>query len=129
VPEDKAAKKEGKRAKAEAEVREKIAEMRPPFGGMGERLHELISETAPELEPRLFYGMPAYARAGKVVCFFRAPWANEKHDYMTFGLTENATLTVDAGVSDQLIASAWYFTGVDDATEARLVEIVKGAAI
>ena len=121
-------KKKAKKPAGEAGVRETIAEWPPPYRGIGERLHELVMESAPDLEPRLFYGMPAYARDAKVVCFFRAPWANEKHDYMTFGLTENATLTVEDGASDQLITSAWYFTGLDDATEARLAEIVDGAS-
>lgn len=112
----------------EAEVLAKIATWPTPYREIGERLHALILRSAPALEPRLWYGMPAYTRDGKVICFFRAPWANERHNYMTFGITENAHLAREEGASHQLLPSAWYFTALDDATEDKLSAIVRQAA-
>ena len=88
----------------------------------GERLHALILRSAPALQPTLYYGMPWYAKDGKRVCFFRA------NKYMTFGLTEEANLTREEGAPHQLLASAWYFTALDDPTEAKLYAIVRKAA-
>jgi hypothetical protein len=111
-----------KKADGEAAVLAKIAQMPAPYRAMGERLHEIITESAPGLTPRTWYGMPAYAKDGKVVCFFRVD------KYMTFGLTEDANLTREEGAPHQLMESAWYFTALDDATEARLSAIVRKAA-
>ncbi len=107
-----------------AEVLEKIAAMRAPYRAMGERLHKLILESAPALQPRVWYGMPGYATAksSPVLCFFRVD-----ETYMTFGLTEKAQHATDAGAKDQLMASAWFFNGLDVATEARIAAIVKRA--
>jgi len=88
----------------------------------GERLHALILRSAPALQPTSYYGMPWYAKDGKRVCFFRA------NRYMTFGLTEEANLTREEGAPHQLLASAWYFTALDDPTEAKLYAIVRKAA-
>ena len=112
-----------KKADGEAAVLEKIAQMPAPYRAMGERLHQIITESAPGLTPRTWYGMPAYAKDGKVVCFFRV---DDKH--MTFGLTEDANLTLEEGGPDQLMECAWYFTALDDATEAKLSAIVRKAA-
>ena len=106
----------------EAAVLAKIAQMPAPYRAMGERLHEIITKSVPALTPRTWYGMPAYAKDGKVVCFFRVD------KYMTFGLTEDANLTREEGAPHQLMASAWYFSGLDDATEAKLSAIVREAA-
>jgi hypothetical protein len=111
-----------KRADGEAAVLAKIAQMPAPYRSMGERLHEIITKGAPGLTPRTWYGMPAYAKDGKVVCFFRVD------KYMTFGLTEDANLTREEGAPHQLMQSAWYFTALDDATEAKLSAIVRKAA-
>ena len=110
------------KADGEAAVLAKIAQMPAPYRAMGERLHEIIMQSAPQLTPRTWYGMPAYAKDGKVVCFFRVD------KYMTFGLTEDANLTREEGAPHQLMASAWYFTALDDATEAKLSNIVRQAA-
>jgi hypothetical protein len=109
-------------AEREAALLEKIAAMPAPFGAMGERLHALILRTAPALQPTLWYGMPAYAKDGKVVCFFRAD------RYMTFGLTDKANFAREEGAPHQLLGSAWFFTALDDATEAKLSAIVRMAA-
>jgi len=112
-----------KEADGEAAVLAKIAQMPASYRAMGERLHEIITKSAPWLTPRTWYGMPAYAKDGKVVCFFRVD------KYMTFGLTEDANLTREEGAAHQLMASAWYFTALDDATEAKLSAVVRKAAI
>jgi len=119
----KAANPAAKKAEGEAAVLAKIAAMPEPFRGMGERLHALIVRSAPAFQPTLFYGMPAYAKDGATVCFFRAD-----KKYMTFGFTQQANLTREEGAPHQLIESAWYFTALDDATEARLSAIVRKAA-
>jgi hypothetical protein len=123
MAEKKAAKKASpKKAGGEAAVLAKIAQMPAPYRAMGERLHEIITKSAPGLTPRTWYGMPAYAKEGKVVCFFRVD------KYMTFGLTEDANLTREEDAPHQLMGSAWYFTALDDATEAKLSAIVRKAA-
>lgn len=122
-PVTKPEKKAAKKAEGEAAVLEKIAAMPAPFRAMGERLHALILRSAPALQPRVWYGMPGYAKDGPVLCFFRV---DDK--YMTFGLTEKANHTREEGATDQLMGSAWFFTALDDATEAKLSAIVRKAA-
>ena len=81
-------------------------------------------EAAPELKPRLWYGMPGYAlgRSKPVLVFIRMD------DYVTFGITEKANVVPELGATEQLIPSAWYLTTeLDDATEARIGEIVRVA--
>src|SRR5437667_9320742 len=94
VQEVKAAARRGPRAdKADEEsaVLTKIAEMPEPDRAMGERLHALIKASAPALSPRLWYGMPAYAKDGKVVCFFQSA-QKFKTRYATFGFMHEANL-------------------------------------
>ena len=122
--EAKAASRRGKRVsreEAEAEVREKIAEMAEPDRGMAERLHALVTSTAPELVPRTWYGMPAYAKDGAIVCFFQ-PAAKFKARYATFGFNEKANL--DDGA---MWPTAYALTELTDAEEARIAELVKRA--
>lgn len=78
-------------ADAERDVREKIAEMGEPDRSMAERLHALITAAAPELQPRTWYGMPAYAKDGKVLCYFQAA-GKFKSRYATFGFNDAAEL-------------------------------------
>lgn len=110
------------KADGEAGVRAKIAAMPEPYRAMGERLHALMLRSAPELRPTVWYGMPGYAKDGPCLCFFRVD------TYMTFGLTEKANFAREEGAPDQLMESAWFFTALDDATEARLSAIVRKAA-
>lgn len=110
-----------KERKAEADVLAKIADWPKPYRGMGERIHEIVVASVPELRAKLWYGMPGYARGGPVLCFFRVD------DYMTFGLTEKANLSVAPDATDQLIASAWFLKALDGATEERIAAIVRSA--
>jgi hypothetical protein len=116
------AKPAAKKADGEAAALAKIATMPEPYRTMGQRLHALILNSAPTLQPTTWYGMPAYAKDGKVVCFFRAD------EYMTFGLTDKANLALEEGAPHQLRESSWFFTELDDATEAKLSAIVRKAA-
>jgi uncharacterized protein YdhG (YjbR/CyaY superfamily) len=79
------------KADAERDVLEKIAEMPQPDRALAERLHALIKASAPELSPRTWYGMPAYAKDGKVVCFFQSAH-KFKARYATFGFNDKANL-------------------------------------
>jgi uncharacterized protein YdhG (YjbR/CyaY superfamily) len=90
VSED-ANKKAKKKADAEAEVLASIATMSGSDRAIGERLHEIIKAGAPTLAPRLWYGMPAYAKDGKVVCFFQSA-SKFKTRYATLGFQHEANL-------------------------------------
>jgi uncharacterized protein YdhG (YjbR/CyaY superfamily) len=81
----------GGKVEGEGAVLAKIAGMPEPDRAMGKRLHAIIKASAPALSPRLWYGMPAYARDGKVVCFFQSA-QKFKTRYATFGFSDKATL-------------------------------------
>jgi uncharacterized protein YdhG (YjbR/CyaY superfamily) len=82
------------KADGESAVLAKIAEMPEPDRAMAERLHAIVKASAPDLSPRTWYGMPAYAKDGKVVCFFQSA-QKFKARYATFGFSDKANL--DAG--------------------------------
>jgi uncharacterized protein YdhG (YjbR/CyaY superfamily) len=82
------------KAAGESDVLAKIAEMPGPDRAMAKRLHAIVKASAPDLSPKTWYGMPAYARDGKVVCFFQSA-AKFKARYSTFGFSDEANL--DAG--------------------------------
>jgi hypothetical protein len=111
------------KADGTAAVLAKIAALPAPFRAVGERLHHLITHSSPVLTPTVWYGMPGYAKDGKVVCFFRAD-----KKCMTFGFTQDANLAREDGAPHQLIESAWYFTALDDASEAKLSAILHRVA-
>jgi uncharacterized protein YdhG (YjbR/CyaY superfamily) len=88
-------KAEGRKADGEKAVFAKIAEMPEPDRAMAERLHAIVKDSAPDLSPKTWYGMPAYAnKDGKVVCYF-TPASKFKERYATFGF--NATANLDEG--------------------------------
>ncbi len=116
VQEMKAGKGEGETA-----VLAKIAEMREPDRTVAKRLHAIIKESAPGLSPRLWYGMPAYAKDGKVVCFFQAA-AKFKTRYATFGFSDKANL--DEG---NMWPTAYALKGLTATEEARIAALVKKA--
>ncbi len=110
------------RAVGEADVRAKIAEMPDDDRVIATRIHELVSATAPNLVPRTFYGMPAYARDGKVICFFQSK-AKFKVRYSTFGFQPDALL--DDG---DMWPVAFAITAMNSANEARITALVRKAA-
>jgi uncharacterized protein YdhG (YjbR/CyaY superfamily) len=112
-----------KAAKADGEsaVLAKIAEMTGPDRALGERLHAVITASAPGLSPRLWYGMPAYAKGGKVVCFFQ-PAQKFKTRYATLGFNDTANL--DEGA---MWPVAFALTELTSAGEARIGALVKQA--
>jgi uncharacterized protein YdhG (YjbR/CyaY superfamily) len=109
------------KADEEREVLDKIADMPPPDRAMAERLHAIITASAPVLAPRLWYGMPAYAKDGKVVCFFQ-PAAKFKTRYATFAFNDTANL--DDGA---MWPVAFALTELTAAEEARISALVKRA--
>ena len=109
-------------ADGESAVLEKIAEMPKTDRVMGERLHAVIKASAPVLSPRLWYGQPAYAKNGKVVCFFQ-PAQKFKTRYATLGFSDAASL--DEGI---MWPTAFALTEVTAAVEARVGALVKKAA-
>jgi hypothetical protein len=120
----KAAGRRGPRAdKADGEraVLAKLAEMPEPDRAMGERLHAIIKASAPGLSPRLWYGMPAYARDGKVVCFFQDA-QKFKTRYATLGFSDKANL--DEGA---MWPTAFALKELTAAEEARIGALVKKA--
>ena len=106
----------------EADVQEKIAELEEPDRELAARVHTVILESAPSLTPRLWYGMPAYARNGKTVCFFQ-PAKKFKTRYSTLGFNDPASL--DDG---QMWPVAYAITTLTPEVEARIGELVKRAA-
>jgi uncharacterized protein YdhG (YjbR/CyaY superfamily) len=120
----KAATRRGSRGKVvdeEGALLEKIAEMADSDRAMAERLHAVITGSAPGLSPKLWYGMPAYARDGKVVCFFQ-PAQKFKARYATLGFNDAAEL--DDGT---MWPTAFALTEWTAADEARIAELVKKA--
>src|SRR2546425_1259274 len=109
------------KADGESVVLAKIAEMPEPDRTMGKRLHAIIKASAPALSPRLWYGMPAYAKDGKVVCFFQAAQKFNAR-YATFGFSDKANL--DEGA---MWPTAFALKGLTAAEEARIAALVKKA--
>jgi uncharacterized protein YdhG (YjbR/CyaY superfamily) len=105
----------------ESVVLAKIAQMREPDRTMAKRLHTIIKESAPTLTPRLWYGMPAYAKDGKVVCFFQDA-QKFKTRYSTLGFSDKANL--DEG---NMWPNAFALKGLTAAEEARIAALVKKA--
>lgn len=109
------------KADGESAVLAKIAEMPEPDRVMAERLHAIIKASAPALSPRLWYGMPAYAKDGKVVCFFQSA-QKFKSRYATFGFSDKANL--DEGA---MWPTAFALTELTATDEARIGALVKQA--
>jgi uncharacterized protein YdhG (YjbR/CyaY superfamily) len=119
----KSAARRGRRAEAdgESEVLAKIAEMPEPDRAVAERLHAVITASAPTLSPKTWYGMPAYAKDGKVVCFFQGAHKFNSR-YATFGFNDTANL--DEGT---MWPTAFALTELTAADEARIGALVKKA--
>jgi uncharacterized protein YdhG (YjbR/CyaY superfamily) len=111
------------KADGESEVLAKIAEMPEPDRALAERLHAIIKASAPALSPRTWYGMPAYAKDGNVVCFFQ-PAQKFKTRYATLGFSDKANL--DEGA---MWPVAFALTELTAAEEARIGALVKKSVI
>jgi uncharacterized protein YdhG (YjbR/CyaY superfamily) len=109
------------RADGERAVLAKIAEMKGPDRAMAERLHAIVTASAPTLSPKTWYGMPAYAKDGKVVCYFQDA-QKFKSKYATFGFSDQANL--DEGA---MWPVAFALTELTAAVEARIGALVKKA--
>ena len=109
------------RADGESDVLAKIAEMHGPDRAMAKRLHAIVKASAPALSPKTWYGMPAYAKDGKVVCFFQSA---QKFDsrYATFGFSDEANL--DEGA---MWPTSFALKELTAADEARIGALVKKA--
>jgi len=121
VEEQKVSARRGGKADEEGALLEKIAEMQEADRAMAKRIHAVIKATAPGLSPKLWYGMPAYARDGKIVCFFQ-PAQKFKTRYATLGFNDAARL--DEG---DMWPVAYALTKMTGADEARIVALVKKA--
>jgi uncharacterized protein YdhG (YjbR/CyaY superfamily) len=109
------------KADGERAVLAKIAELPEPDRAMAERLHAIIKASAPALSPKTWYGMPAYAKDGKVVCYF-TPASKFKERYATIGF--NATANLDEG---NMWPTSFALTELTAADEARIGALVKKA--
>jgi uncharacterized protein YdhG (YjbR/CyaY superfamily) len=114
-------KAEAQKADGERAVLAKIAEMQGPDRAMAERLHEIVKASAPDLSPRTWYGMPAYAKDGKVVCFFQSA---EKFNtrYATFSFSDKANL--DEGA---MWPTTFALKELSTAEEEKIATLVKRA--
>ena len=109
------------KANDESAVLAKIAEMQEPDRSMAKKFHAIIKATAPALSPRTWYGMPAYAKDDKVVCFFQAA-QKFKARYSTLGFSDKAN--IDEG---QMWPTSFALKGLTAAEEARITALVKKA--
>ncbi|MFI7499533.1 iron chaperone [Streptomyces sp. NPDC049687] len=109
------------KADGESEVLAKIAEMPEADRALAERLHSLVKAAAPALSPKLWYGMPAYAKAGKVVCFFQSA-QKFKTRYATLGFSDQAALD-----EDTMWPTAYALTRLTPTDEERISTLLKKA--
>ena len=109
------------KADGERDVLAKIAEMPKPDRALATRIHAIVKETAPELVPRTWYGMPAYTKDGKVVCFFQSAH-RFKSRYATFGFNDSANL--DSG---SMWPTSFAVKELTDAGEKKIAALVKKA--
>jgi uncharacterized protein YdhG (YjbR/CyaY superfamily) len=114
-------KAEKKKADGENDVLAKIAEMKGSDRAMAKRLHAIIKANAPALSPKTWYGMPAYAKDGKIVCFFQSAQKFNAR-YATFGFNDEANL--DEGT---MWPTSFALTKLTAADEAKLAALVKKA--
>src|SRR5918992_2944868 len=114
-------KAEAQKADGERAVLAKIAEMQEPDRAMADRIHAIIKASAPELSPKTWYGMPAYAKDGKVVCFFQSAQKFNSR-YATLGFSDEANL--DDGT---MWPTAFALTALTAADEEKIAALVQQA--
>jgi uncharacterized protein YdhG (YjbR/CyaY superfamily) len=115
-------KAEAAKADGEKALMEKIGEMTGKDREMADRVHSIVMAAAPELMPKTWYGMPAYAKDGKILCFFQAASKFDSR-YATFGFSDEAKL--DQG---PMWATSWALTDITPAEEKKITALVKKAA-
>jgi uncharacterized protein YdhG (YjbR/CyaY superfamily) len=120
---EKTSKQESKKADDESAVLEVIASMPEPYRAMGERIHAIVKASAPTLSPKVWYGMPGYAKDGKVLCFFRSG-QKFKERYMTLGFNDVANL--DEGVMWPIAFALKELTAAEEARIAALLRKAVG---
>lgn len=110
-----------KAADSAREVQAKIESFPEPFREMSHRVHQIIQHSNPDLQPRIWYGMPGYALAASqpVLVFFRLD-----DGVFTLGLTEKANIAVPPEAGDRLVGGSWYLDSLDEPTEERIAQIV-----
>ncbi len=113
---------EEERAAGLQDLRDSLAKMPPDDRAMGERIHEIISAAVPELSPKTYYGMPAYAKDGKTICFYKAK-SKFRVRYSTVGFQPDASL--DDG---PMWATEFAVIELTPAVEKRITELVRKAA-
>ena len=114
-------KAEARRADGESTLLAKVAEMKGTDQAMAKRIHAIVKASAPDLEPKTWYGMPAYAKDGKVLCFFQGAHKFNAR-YATFGFNDPANL--DEGA---MWATSFALKELTDAEEAKIAALVKKA--
>lgn len=112
----------GKKAAEELDLLHKIQGMAEPDRLLAERIHVIVREEAPELAPKLWYGQPAWAKQGKVICFFRSGH-DDGERYSTFGFTQHAALDD----TDGMWASSFAVTALSDAAVEQVAGLVRRA--
>ncbi|OZF30593.1 DUF1801 domain-containing protein [Rhodococcus sp. 14-2483-1-2] len=103
------------------QVIEKISKMDEPRRSVMQRVHDIIVSAAPTLKPRIWYGMPAYAKSASTPGLVTL----RNDDRLNLAITEKAAFRAAGGADGQLMPAAWYFETVDDATAQRIAEIVR----
>ena len=105
------------------DVLTKIEKFSDTYKDVAKQLHQLIMQTAPQLKPRLWYGMPGYAvsSSGPVMLFFR------EDKYISFGLTESTNLAAFGDTEEGIVEVAWYFTKLNSEVQSKVVDIVTKA--
>lgn len=106
------------------EVLDKISKMDEPQRSMMQRVHGIIVTAAPGLKPRIWYGMPAYARSASTPALVTL----RNDERLNLAITEKAPFRAAGGGDGELMPAAWYFEAVDETTEKRIAEIVRSVA-
>lgn len=106
-----------------AQVLEKIASMDEPERSLVQRVHEVIMAAAPTLKPRIWYGMPAYAKSASTPALVTL----RNDERVNLALTEKVALRPAGGPDGSLMPAAWYLESIDETTEDRIAEIVRAA--
>ncbi len=114
-------KAEARKEEGEKALLTKVAEMKESDRAMAKRIHAIVTASAPELEPKTWYGMPAYAKDGKIVCFFQSAGKFNSR-YATFGFTDEAN--IDKGA---MWPTSFGLKELTDAEEAKIAALVKKA--